>query len=73
MANGSVLGPAFAGFSISWIGVHWSLMYCFWISNVIIIVLFQIKKKPILNPKIGEPVMQSLKEGVSFVFKTKLF
>ena len=30
-----------------------------------------IKKKPILNPKIGEPIMQSLKAGLSFVYKTK--
>ena len=32
---------------------------------------FFIKKKPILNPKIGEPVFQSLKEGIQFVYKTK--
>jgi hypothetical protein len=25
------------------------------------------RKKPILNPKIGEPVMQSLTEGIKFV------
>ena len=30
-----------------------------------------ISKKPVLNPKIGEPILQSLKEGVRFVFKTK--
>jgi hypothetical protein len=30
-----------------------------------------ISKKPVLNPKIGEPVIQSLKAGVRFVFKTK--
>ena len=29
------------------------------------------KKKPILNPKIGEPIFQSLKAGLSFVYKTK--
>jgi len=30
-----------------------------------------ISKKPVLNPKIGEPVLESLKEGVRFVFSTK--
>ena len=30
-----------------------------------------IKKKPILNPKIGEPIFQSLKAGLNFVYKTK--
>lgn len=29
-------------------------------------------KKPILNPKIGEPVFKSLKEGIYFVFRKKV-
>ena len=66
-----VLGVAFAGFSISWLGVHWSLCIVFGLVLFSLLILFKIKRKPILNPKIGEPVMQSLKEGVSFVFKTK--
>lgn len=67
----SVLGPAFAGFSIKWMGVHWSLCIVFGLVIFSLMVLLFIKKKPILNPKIGEPVMESLKEGVRFVFKTK--
>ncbi len=67
----SVLGPAFAGFSILWIGVHWSLCFVFGLVLFSLIMVFFIKKKPILNPKIGEPVIQSLKEGIKFVFKTK--
>lgn len=67
----SVLGPAFAGFTISWIGVHWSLCIVFGLVTVAFLTVFFIKKKPILNPKIGEPVFKSLKEGVSFVYKTK--
>ena len=67
----SVLGPALAGLTINWLGVHWSLCIVFGLVVVSFILLFGISKKPILNPKIGEPVMQSLKEGVRFVFKTK--
>jgi len=67
----SVLGPAFAGFSISWIGVHWSLCIIFGLIVLSFFIALQIKKKPILNPKLGEPVLKSLKEGVQFVFKTK--
>lgn len=67
----SVLGPAFAGLTISWIGVHWSLCIVFGLVSVSFLTVFFIKKKPILNPKIGEPVMKSLKEGVRFVYKTK--
>ena len=66
-----VLGVAFAGFSIGWIGVHWSLCIVFGLVMFALLVVFRIKKKPILNPKIGEPILQSLTEGVRFVFKTK--
>lgn len=67
----SVLGPAFAGACIHWIGVHWSLCVVFGLVISSLIFLFKIPPKPILNPKIGEPISQSLKEGVRFVFKTK--
>lgn len=67
----SVLGPALAGFSISWIGVHWSMFIILGFSIIALIALFRISKKPIMNPKIGEPVLQSLREGLRFVFSTK--
>lgn len=67
----TVLGPAFAGFTISWIGVHYSLGIVFSLVLISLFFVFFIKKKPILNPKIGEPVFKSLKEGVQFVYKTK--
>ncbi|MCL5246413.1 MFS transporter [Cellulophaga sp. 20_2_10] len=67
----SVLGPALAGFFISWIGVHWSMCVIFGFSLFALVTLLQIPKKPILNPKIGEPIFKSLKEGLDFVFKTK--
>ncbi|CAN1551251.1 ProP Permeases of the major facilitator superfamily [Flavobacteriaceae bacterium] len=68
---GSVVGPAVAGFSIHLIGVHWSLSLVLAFSVFALLLLTQIEKKPILNPKIGEPVMESLKEGVKFVFNNK--
>lgn len=67
----SILGPALAGFTINWIGVRWSLCIVFVLVCVAFILGLLISKKPVLNPKIGEPILQSLKEGVLFVFKTK--
>lgn len=67
----AVLGPALAGFSISWMGVHWSMCLIFVFSVVALIAILQISRKPILNPKIGEPIVQSLKEGLRFVFNSK--
>ncbi|KUJ59785.1 MFS transporter [Flavobacteriaceae bacterium CRH] len=68
---GSVLGPAVAGFAINFIGVHWSMCLVVGFSVSALIALSQIEKKPILNPKIGEPIMESLKEGLKFVFNNK--
>ena len=67
-----VIGPAFAGFSIAWIGVHTSMGIV--LTSIILALLlsiFFIKKKPILNTKIGEPIIKSLKAGISFVYNTK--
>lgn len=69
---GAVVGPAIAGFAINWIGVHWSMCFVFACSLVAFISLTQIPKKPILNTKIGEPIFKSLKEGLNFVFSTKI-
>lgn len=69
---GAVLGPAIAGFTINWMGVHWSMCLIFAFSLMALSFLSLIPKKPILNPKIGEPVLKSLKEGVKYVFNTKI-
>ena len=66
-----VVGPAFAGFSIAWIGVHDSMGFVLAAIVLGLLLTVFIKKKPILNPKIGEPILQSLKAGLSFVYKTK--
>lgn len=67
----SILGPAVAGLTINWMGVHWSLCIVFVLVIISFLLGLLISKKPVLNPKIGEPIIQSLKEGVRFVFKTK--
>ena len=48
-----------------------SFLVVAFIAIIALIALSKIESKPILNPKIGEPVMQSLKEGVKFVFQNK--
>tara|TARA_A100001011_G_scaffold104262_1_gene110368 strand:+ start:22087 stop:23346 length:1260 start_codon:yes stop_codon:yes gene_type:complete len=66
-----VLGPAFAGFCIAWIGVHNAMGIVLATIIVGLLLIGFIKKKPILNPKIGEPIFQSLRAGINFVYKTK--
>ena len=67
----SILGPAVAGLTINWMGVHWSLCVVFILVVLSFLLGLLISRKPVLNPKIGEPVIQSLKEGVRFVFQAK--
>ena len=67
----SILGPAVAGLTINWMGVHWSLCVVFILVVMSFLLGLLISRKPVLNPKIGEPVIQSLKEGLRFVFQTK--
>ena len=67
----SVLGALFGGFFIHWIGVDKTLCIIFLLVIISLIIVFQIKRKPILNPNIGESVRESLKEGVRFVFSNK--
>lgn len=68
---GSVGGPAIGGLAIYSFGVHWALCIVFGFAVIALIFLAQIEKKPVLNTKIGEPIFQSLKVGLNFVFKTK--
>ena len=67
----AVLGPAIAGFAIGMVGVQWSMAMILAISVFAFLVVFSIRRKPIMNPKIGEPIGQSLKEGLRFVFNSK--
>lgn len=66
---GAVMGPLTAGFMIAWKGVEAAM------ALVVIVELFPlwailcIKTKPILK-KIKEPILQSLSEGLRFVFRT---
>jgi MFS family permease len=67
----SVSGALAAGFLISWIGVDKTLCLVFVLVLLSLSGTFLIKKKPILNKKIGEPMKESLKAGVRFVFQNK--
>ena len=67
----SVTGALGGGFFISWIDVDNTLLLIYVLVILSLIFTFLIKKKPILNTKIGEPIKESLKAGVKFVFENK--
>ncbi len=67
----SVTGALCGGFLIGLIDVDNTLLLVFILVILSLVFTFFIKKKPILNQKIGEPVTESLKAGVKFVFQNK--
>lgn len=68
----AVIGPALAGFLIGGISVFNAMIFITISVFLGILMLLQISKKPILNKKIGEPIFESLKAGIRFVFQNKI-
>lgn len=68
----AVIGPALSGFLIGGIGVFNAMIFVTISIFLGIFMLLQISKKPILNKKIGEPISESLKAGIRFVFQNKI-
>ncbi|OOB84377.1 MFS transporter [Flavobacterium columnare] len=67
----ATIGPALAGFLISWMGVFEAMCVVLGCVLVGLFALFQITPKPILNTQKVESVYESLKEGLFFVFNNK--
>jgi MFS family permease len=68
----SVFGALCGGFFIAWIGVHHTLGIIFGLVMLSLVLITQVKRKPILNKKTDESVKESLKAGLRFVFKDKV-
>lgn len=68
----SVTGALVGGFLIAWIGVHHTLGIIFLMVIIALVLVFFIKKKPVLNAKTNESIKESLKAGLRFVFNDKV-
>ncbi len=66
---GSVLGPLAAGVFIAWKGIATGLVAVLIIELLLYIPILSISVKPIMN-KVKEPVLQSVAEGLQFVWRT---
>ncbi len=70
---GAILGPAVAGFLYLWFGLIYSLYIVVGLLFIALGLIFLIKKRPLAlssKPTIG--IFQSLKEGILYVFSTKI-
>lgn len=68
---GAIIGPAAAGFLYAYLGLTNTLLIVIVIFLICWVLLGMIKTRPEF-PKIVTPIMESLKEGFKFVFKTRI-
>ncbi|WP_143306936.1 MFS transporter [Chitinophaga vietnamensis] len=69
---GGVLGPALGGFFIYLFGVHWAMLIVVFMFFPPLYSLLQIKPKPIYYKDRGESFLESLTQGMRFVWRTKV-
>ena len=70
---GAILGPGVAGFLYAYLGLSNSLLSIIALLMGVMICLFFIKSRPVpIKAVQHESIWQSLKEGIQFVFKTKI-
>ncbi len=69
---GAVVGPVIAGFSYAWIGFSNTLLVVVGLVVVVFAFYSRIGDKPVAGVKPAENVLASIKEGIGFVFNTKI-
>ena len=70
---GAILGPGIAGFLYAYVGLTNSLLTIVFLLFGVMICLFFIKNRPVPAKSVThESIWQSLREGIQFVFKTKI-
>lgn len=68
----SVFGALFGGFFIAWIGVNTTLGIIFLLVVLAFILILFVGRKPIMNTKVSEGMIDSLTAGIKFVFNDKV-
>ncbi len=70
---GSILGPGVAGFLYAYAGLSGSLITVIALLLGVMVCIFQIKNRPVPVKTVQhESIWQSLREGIAYVFKTKI-
>ena len=70
---GSILGPGVAGFLYAYAGLSGSLITVIALLCGVMICIFQIENRPVPVKTVQhESIWQSLREGIAYVFKTKI-
>ncbi len=69
---GAIVGPAISGFLYAWLGFSNTLLVVVGLVGGALALYWSIGEKPIVSEPGTEHIIESIKEGIRFVFKTKI-
>jgi MFS family permease len=69
---GAIVGPAISGFLYAWLGFSNTLLVVVGLVGAALVLYWTIGETPISVRDNGENVVESVRQGVKFVFKTKI-
>jgi hypothetical protein len=69
---GAIVGPAISGFLYAWLGFSNTLLIVVGLVCATLILYWTISETPISLQEKGEDVLESVKQGIRFVFSTKI-
>ncbi|RPI06252.1 MAG: MFS transporter [Ignavibacteriae bacterium] len=69
---GAIAGPMIAGFSYAWVGFANTLLFVTLMVIASFIFFMQIGEKPVQSDLVQHDVISSIRQGIRFVFKTKI-
>lgn len=69
---GAIVGPGVSGFLYAWLGFSNTLLVVAGLVGIAFTFYFSIGDKPVPESRNQEDVLKSIREGIRFVFKTKI-
>ncbi len=69
---GAIVGPAISGFLYAWLGFSNTLLVVVGLVGGALALYWSIGEKPIVSELKNEQIIESVKEGIRFVFRTKI-
>lgn len=68
----AIAGPALGGLLYAAVGITYTFWSVLFFTVIALLMLFQIKSKPVIVPEVKEKISERIKEGVKFVFDNKV-
>ncbi len=70
--TGAIVGPAMSGFLYAWLGFSNTLLVVVALLAGAFVFYARVADRPVERPPLDEPIWESLKKGIRFVYETKI-